>query len=108
VSRTNHCGHKRRLSLHVFHGDLIGAEAKHTPASQTRLQIFFQIGIEPSRSIVAAVHPDTAPELFAGQEMGEDALRVLNDYRKLHARVSADVKAELPQVREAVAWSKRA
>lgn len=50
---------------------------------------------------------DTAPELFAGQEMGEDALRVLNDYRKLHARIAADVKAELPQVRAAVAWSKR-
>jgi hypothetical protein len=50
---------------------------------------------------------DTAPELFAGQEMGEDALRVLNDYRKLHARISADVKAEAPHVRAAVAWSKR-
>jgi len=50
---------------------------------------------------------DTAPELFAGQEMGEDALRVLNDYRKLYARISADVKAELPQVRAALAWSKR-
>ena len=50
---------------------------------------------------------DTAQELFAGQEMGENALRVLNDYRKLYARISADVKAELPQVRAAVAWSKR-
>ncbi|MCX6839024.1 MAG: hypothetical protein NTX35_14610 [Verrucomicrobia bacterium] len=50
---------------------------------------------------------DTAPELFAGQEMGEDALRVLNDYRKLHARITADVKAELPHVREAAAWAKR-
>ena len=50
---------------------------------------------------------DIAPELFAGQEMGEDALRVLNEYRKLHARITADVKAELPHVREAVAWSKR-
>jgi hypothetical protein len=32
---------------------------------------------------------------------------VLNDYRKLHAGISADVKAELPLVRAAVAWSKR-
>jgi hypothetical protein len=32
---------------------------------------------------------------------------VLNDYRKLHARITADVKAELPHVREAVAWTKR-
>ena len=50
---------------------------------------------------------DTAPELFAGQEMGEDALRVLKDYRKLHARITADVKAEVPHLRAAVAWSKR-
>lgn len=50
---------------------------------------------------------DTAPELFAGKEMGEDALRVLNEYRKLYARISADVKAELSQVRAAVAWAKR-
>ena len=50
---------------------------------------------------------DTAPELFAGKEMGEDALRVLNDYRKLHARISADVKDELPDACAAVAWAKR-
>ena len=50
---------------------------------------------------------DTAPELFAGQEMGEDALRVLNDYRKLHARITADVRAEMPHIRNARAWAKR-
>jgi len=50
---------------------------------------------------------DTAPELFAGNEMGEDALRVLNDYRKLHARITADVNAEATHVRAAFAWSKR-
>jgi len=50
---------------------------------------------------------DATPELFAGQEMGEDALRVLAEYRKLHARISTDVKNELPHIRAAVAWSKR-
>ncbi len=50
---------------------------------------------------------DTAPELFAGQEMGEDALRVLNDYRKLYARISAEVKVEMPLVRASVTWAKR-
>ena len=49
----------------------------------------------------------TVPELFAGREMGEDALRVLNDYRKHHARIRAAIKAELPQVRAAVRWAKR-
>ncbi len=50
---------------------------------------------------------DTAKELFPGNQMGEDALRILNDYHKVYARISAEVKAELPHVRAAVAWSKR-
>jgi len=50
---------------------------------------------------------DTTPELFSGKEMGEDALRVLNDYRKLHARISADVRAEMLHVREAAGWARR-
>jgi hypothetical protein len=50
---------------------------------------------------------DTTPELFAGQDMGEDALRVLHEYRKLYARIGEDIKAELPHVREALAWAKR-
>jgi hypothetical protein len=50
---------------------------------------------------------DITPELFAGQEMGEDALRVLNDYRKLYARIRADVKTELQHVLSAVASVER-
>lgn len=46
------------------------------------------------------------PELFAGPEMGEDAMRVLADFRKLYARIAVDVEAELPHVRAAVAWAK--
>ena len=41
---------------------------------------------------------DITSELFAGLEKGADSLRVLKDYRKLHERITADVKAELPQV----------
>ncbi|NDJ14305.1 MAG: hypothetical protein EBY17_24440 [Acidobacteriia bacterium] len=48
-----------------------------------------------------------APELFAGREMGEDAIRVLGEYIKLHARVCAGVQAERPMVREALEWAKR-
>lgn len=50
---------------------------------------------------------ETTPELFAGKEMGEDALRVLQDYRKLYGRIYADIKTEIPHVREAVAWARR-
>ena len=47
------------------------------------------------------------PELFAGQAMGEDALRVLGDYLKLYARSQADVSAEVPLVRAATRWAVR-
>ena len=48
-----------------------------------------------------------SPELFAGQEMGEDALRVLSEYIKLHTGICAGVQAERPLVREALEWSRR-
>lgn len=47
------------------------------------------------------------PELFAGKEMGEDALRVLGEYLRLYSRIRADVAAEAPLLRLAVAWAKR-
>jgi hypothetical protein len=47
------------------------------------------------------------PELFAGKEMGEDALRVLNEYLKLYARIRADLSVELPHLRAAVKWVAR-
>ncbi|MGD9745037.1 MAG: hypothetical protein AB7I98_00060 [Verrucomicrobiales bacterium] len=49
----------------------------------------------------------TSPELFKGHEMGEDAVRVLNDYRKAYARILAQVKSERENVREVLAWSNR-
>lgn len=44
-------------------------------------------------------------ELFAGKEMGEDALRVLDLYVKARARILADIAAELPTVRAAATWA---
>jgi hypothetical protein len=44
-------------------------------------------------------------ELFAGKEMGEDALRLLNTYLDLYGRIRADLQGELPLVREAVRWA---
>lgn len=45
------------------------------------------------------------PELFAGKEMGEDALRVLRECLKLRNRILTDLAAELPHVRGAVKWA---
>jgi hypothetical protein len=50
---------------------------------------------------------ETEIELFAGQEMGEDALRVLAQYRKMHHRIVDDVKAELPHLQAAIARARR-
>lgn len=50
---------------------------------------------------------EATPELFAGPEMGEDALRVLNEYRKLHRDILDHVKAELVQVQSSVAWVRK-
>jgi hypothetical protein len=49
----------------------------------------------------------TLPELFAGKEMGEDALRVLNDIIPLQTAIRADVAAELPHIRETAKWAAR-
>jgi hypothetical protein len=48
---------------------------------------------------------DSLPELFAGKEMGEDALRVLRECLKIRARILAELSAELPRVRTAAKWA---
>jgi len=49
---------------------------------------------------------DADHELFAGAEMGEDVLRVLGDYRRLHESIATKVAAEALQVRAAATWAK--
>ncbi|MBC8128535.1 MAG: hypothetical protein H8M99_15450 [Gloeobacteraceae cyanobacterium ES-bin-144] len=54
-----------------------------------------------------SVRAPVAPELFAGKEMGEDALRVLGQYLKFFSRIQADMSAEIPLLREAARWGGR-
>lgn len=49
----------------------------------------------------------TAPELFGSQEMGEDVVRVLGQYLRLHARIRSMVTHEAPLLKEALRWSGR-
>jgi len=60
-------------SLHVLQGDLIVAKPKHSPASQSGLQVFLQIGIEASRPVVPPIDPDATFHLnqAAGLQMGK-------------------------------------
>jgi hypothetical protein len=62
----------------------------------------------PSRSVQLGLNFATRlPELFAGKEMGEDALRLLGKYLKLYPQIQALVFTEVPLVRDAVNWSAR-
>ena len=69
----------------------------------------YDIGIAvPSHAIQLGLNfAATPPELFAGKEMGEDALRVLNDIIPLQTAIRADVAAELPHLREIAKWAAR-
>ena len=48
---------------------------------------------------------DRLPELFQGREMGEDALRVLDECLKLEKKILSEVRAELPHIRAAAKWA---
>ena len=50
---------------------------------------------------------EALPELFAGRDMGEDVLRVLNDYLKLHSRILDAIQSELPLLRATTRWATR-
>jgi len=69
----------------------------------------YDIGIAvPARALQLGLNFDQKPpELFAGKEMGEDALRILNDIIPLQADICADVAAELPHLRQTIKWASR-
>lgn len=69
----------------------------------------YDIGIAvPARALQLGLNFATAlPELFAGKEMGEDALRVLNEIIELQTSILADVATELPHLRQAARWAAR-
>ena len=69
----------------------------------------YDIGIAvPAQALQLGLNFAVKPaELFAGKEMGEDALRVLNDIIPFQIDILADIAAELPHVRDAVKWAAR-
>jgi hypothetical protein len=48
----------------------------------------------------------TSPELFAGKEMGEDALRLVSNYRTRLAGIRSAVASESKILRNALKWGK--
>jgi len=108
--------HLEKKLLQLLHVDSTGSptwfldacSAKTHP--QRRLLLSnYDLGVEvPSQTLQLGLNfADKLPEFFAGKEMGEDALRVLNDYLKLKARICVDIEAELPVVQAAIKWGGR-
>ncbi|MCX6910889.1 MAG: hypothetical protein NTY01_22995 [Verrucomicrobia bacterium] len=96
--------------LHLLHVDSAGSPTWFldscgvtTHPKQRLLLTNHDLGVPvPSKELQLGLNfADTLPELFGGTEMGEDALRVLNEYITLHARIRSDLRAELPHVRAA-------
>lgn len=48
----------------------------------------------------------TSPELFAGKEMGEDALRLISDYRTRLSAIRSTVASELAILKSVIAWGR--
>lgn len=48
----------------------------------------------------------SSPDLFAGKEMGEDALRLICDYRTRLTLIRSTVDSELPLLKVAIKWSR--
>jgi hypothetical protein len=48
----------------------------------------------------------TSTELFAGRDMGEDALRLISDYRTRLSGIRSTVASELPLLKGAIKWGK--
>ncbi len=69
----------------------------------------YDLGVTvPSKTLQLGLNfAEKLPELFGGAEMGEDALRVLNDYITLFGQIRTDIAAEVPRLREAVKWAVR-
>lgn len=61
----------------------------------------------PSTSIQIGLNFATSsPELFAGKEMGEDALRLISDYRTRLTTIRLVVGSELSVLKGAIKWGK--
>ena len=48
----------------------------------------------------------SSPELFAGKEMGEDALPLISDYRARLTGIRSSVGSELPVLKGAIQWGR--
>ncbi len=69
----------------------------------------FDLGFAlPARAVQLGLNfAEVRAELFAGKEMGEDAIRVLGEVLKLHHAICGDLAAERVMVTAANRWARR-
>jgi hypothetical protein len=108
--------HLEKKLLQLLHVDSTGSKTCFldscgaiTRRDRRLLLSNYDIGIAvPAHALQLGLNfAEKLPELFAGKEMGEDALRVLNDIIPLQTAIRADVAAELSHLRETVNWAAR-
>ena len=100
--------HLEKKLLQLLHVDSTGSKTWFldscgaiTRRDRRLLLTNFDIGIAvPARALQLGLN-------FAGKEMGEDALRVLNEIIPLQNSIRTDVAAELPHLRETAKWAAR-
>ncbi len=109
--------HLEKKLLQLLHVDSTGSptwflDACGQTANRGRRLLLsnYDLGVPlPSRIVQLGLNfSETLPELFAGKEMGEDALRVLAEYLKHDSRIRAQLADEIPLVRNAIQWAGRA
>ena len=103
--------HIEKKLLLLLHADTNGSPTWFLDAcgatnhpEQRLLLSNYDIGVEiPSKTLQLGLNfSDKLPELFTGGQMGEDGLRVLQDYLQLCTRIRSDIHAELPLLRAAI------
>jgi len=108
--------HLEKKLLTLLHADSTGSPTwfldacGQTAHRRRRLLLTnYDLGVAiPSRMLQLGLNfGDALPELFAGKEMGDDALRVLEAYLTAFATLRRDVGDELPHVLAAVSFARR-
>ena len=105
-----------RKLIELLHGDSHGSETwmldGWAESGKRRQRLFlsrYAIGADLDS---LAVQPGLnfsggSPELFAGSEMGEDALRVLKQYTELYGRLNKLLGRVQPLLQETARWAKK-
>ena len=108
--------HLEKNLLQLLHVDSAGSPTWFLDAcgltSHPRRRLLlsnFDLGFAlPARAVQLGLNfAEVRAELFAGKEMGEDAIRVLRETLKLHRAICADVVLERPVATAANRWARR-